>query len=149
MTKPPNVLFITADQWRGECLSALGHPCVMTPNLDRLSGDGVLFRQHYCQATPCGPSRASLFTGLYLHNHRSVVNGVPLDARHANVALEARKAGYDPVLFGYTDVSNDPRSHAPGDPALTSYEGGLPGMTPVVLLTTDQKPWLADLKIKG
>jgi arylsulfatase A-like enzyme len=149
MTKPPNVLFITADQWRGDCLSALGHPCVKTPNLDRLAGDGVLFRQHYCQATPCGPSRASLHTGLYLHNHRSVVNGVPLDARHANVALEARKAGYDPALFGHTDVAADPRSLAPDDPALTSYEGGLPGMTPVVLLTTDQQPWLADLKIKG
>ncbi|MCK5364493.1 MAG: sulfatase-like hydrolase/transferase, partial [Gammaproteobacteria bacterium] len=50
-----NVLFITADQWRGDCLSALGHPCLKTPNLDRLARDGVLFRQHYAQATPCGP----------------------------------------------------------------------------------------------
>ncbi len=149
MTKPPNVLFITADQWRSECLSALGHPCLKTPNLDRLAGDGVLFRQHYCQASPCGPSRASLYTGLYLHNHRSVVNGVPLDARHTNVALEARKAGYDPVLFGHTDVSPDPRAHAPGDPALTDYEGVLPGLTPLALMQDAQLPWIADLKAKG
>ena len=108
-----NVLFITADQWRGECLSALGHPCLRTPHLDRLAESGVLFTRHFSQATPCSPGRTSLYTGLYLHNHRVVVNGTPLDARHANVALEARKLGYDPVLFGYTDTGPDPRIRAP------------------------------------
>ncbi len=144
-----NVLFITADQWRGDCLSALGHPCLKTPNLDRLAGDGVLFAKHYSQATPCGPGRASLYTGLYLHNHRSVVNGAPLDARHTNVALEARKLGYDPVLFGYTDAAPDPRTLATGDPSLLSYEGVLPGMTPEGYLGGNRLPWLADLKAKG
>ncbi|MEE8285812.1 MAG: sulfatase-like hydrolase/transferase, partial [Gammaproteobacteria bacterium] len=149
MTAPGKVLFITADQWRGDCLSALGHPCLKTPNLDRLAREGVLFRRHYAQATPCGPGRASLYTGLYLHNHRSVVNGAPLDGRHTNVALEARKAGYEPVLFGYTDITPDPRAHVPGDPGLSSYEGLLPGMTPVVWLRGAQLAWLADLKAKG
>ena len=149
MTAPDNVLFITADQWRGDCLSALGHPCLKTPNLDRLAAQGTLFTRHYTQATPCGPGRASLYTGLYLMNHRSVVNGAPLDARHSNVALEARKAGYDPALFGYTDVSADPRRHHPGDPALADYEGVLPGMTPIIHLKDDQRAWLADLKAKG
>ena len=41
-----NVLFITADQWRGDTLGAVGHPCVKTPNLDRLAADGVLFSKH-------------------------------------------------------------------------------------------------------
>ena len=77
-----NVLFVTADQWRGDCLSCVGHPVVRTPNLDRLAADGVLFTRHYAQATPCGPSRASLHTGLYALNHRSITNGTPLDARH-------------------------------------------------------------------
>ncbi len=101
------------------------------------------------QASPCGPGRASLYTGLYLHNHRCVINGTPLDARHTNVALEARKLGYDPALFGYTDVGADPRAHHPGDPVLTTYEGLLPGMTPAVMLKNDQLPWLADLRAKG
>lgn len=35
--KPKNLLFITADQWRGECLSCLQHPVVRTPNLDALA----------------------------------------------------------------------------------------------------------------
>ena len=77
MPAPLNVLFITADQWRGECLSALGHPMVRTPNLDALAAEGVLFERHYANTAPCGPSRASLHTGLYLQNHRSG------DQRHA------------------------------------------------------------------
>ena len=44
-TSPRKVLFISADQWRGECLSALGHPLVKTPHLDALAADGVLFKQ--------------------------------------------------------------------------------------------------------
>jgi arylsulfatase A-like enzyme len=144
-----NVLLITADQWRGDCLSACAHPCVHTPNLDALAGDGALFRHHYSQATPCAPGRASLYTGMYLQNHRVVVNGTPLDARHTNVALEVREAGYHPALLGYTDTGADPRRHAPGDPALRSYGGILPGMTPVVWPGQHRRAWLADLKAKG
>lgn len=149
MTPPFNVLFVTIDQWRAEALSARGHACLKTPNLDRLAAEGTLFLNHYAQATPCSPGRASLYTGLYLHNHRVAVNGTPLDRRHGNVALEARKAGYDPALFGYTDVSADPRAHHPDDPCLRSYEGILPGMTAVVPLDGEQLPWLAQLKAKG
>jgi arylsulfatase A-like enzyme len=143
------VLFISADQWRGECLSALGHPCVRTPHLDALAAQGVLFRSHYCQASPCGPARASLLTGMYMMNHRSLRNGTPLDARHSNIALEARKAGYDPTLFGYTDTSPDPRRYAPGDPALRTYEGVLPGMSVGLQLPDHMAAWIADLRAKG
>jgi arylsulfatase A-like enzyme len=126
---PPhrNVLFITVDQWRGDCLSALGHPVLQTPALDALASRGVLFANHWANAAPCGPSRACLYTGTYLHHNRSVLNGTPLDARFTNVALLAREVGYDPVLFGYTDTSVDPRTVPPGDPRLFSYEGILPG----------------------
>ena len=144
-----NILFITADQWRGDCLSALGHPHLKTPNLDALAADGVTFKRHYAQATPCGPSRASLYTGMYMHNHRSVLNGTPLDDRHTNVALEARKSGYKPALFGYTDVSLDPRQYSSEDYALKTYESVLPGFAPVCHVNSVAKPWLADLKEKG
>ncbi len=59
-----NILFITVDQMRGECLSLLGHPHVNTPNLDALAGDGMLFSQHYAQATPGAPGSSSLHTGM-------------------------------------------------------------------------------------
>jgi arylsulfatase A-like enzyme len=135
---PParNVLFITVDQWRGDCLSAMGHPLVETPTLDRLAARGVLFANHWANAAPCGPSRACLYTGTYQHHNRSLLNGTPLDARFTNVALLARSVGYDPVLFGYTDTSIDPRNIAPDDPRLYSYEGILPGFRALV-----EDPW--------
>jgi arylsulfatase A-like enzyme len=133
-----NVLFITVDQWRGDCLSAVGHPVLTTPALDRLASRGTLFANHWANAAPCGPSRACLYTGTYLHHHRSVNNGTPLDARFTNVALLAREAGYDPVLFGYTDTSLDPRTLPPDDPRLRSYEQVLPGFRAVV-----HDPWEA------
>jgi arylsulfatase A-like enzyme len=147
----PNVLFITVDQWRGDCLSALGHPVVETPNLDRLAARGVLFANHWASTAPCGPSRASLHTGMYLMNHRSVNNGTPLDARFTNVALEAAKVGYDPVLFGYTDTSVDPRTVTdPTDPRLFDYESVLPGFTEVVRLRGDTRDtWAAWLGEHG
>ncbi len=127
-----NVLFITLDQWRGDCLSAMGHPVVATPALDGLAAEGTLFANHWANAAPCGPSRACLYTGTYLHHNRSLLNGTPLDDRFTNVALLAREAGYDPVLFGYTDTSLDPRSLPSGDARLRSYEQVLPGFRPVV-----------------
>ena len=135
---PPlrNVLFITLDQWRGDCLSALRHPVLETPTLDVLAGRGVLFANHWANAAPCGPSRACLYTGTYQHRNRSLLNGTPLDDRFTNVALLAREAGYDPVLFGYTDSSIDPRTVPPGDPRLFSYEGVLPGFRALV-----EDPW--------
>ena len=145
---PKNILFITADQWRGECLSSLGH-LVQTPNLDALASEGVLFKNHFANAVPCGPSRASLYTGMYLQNHRSGTNGTPLDARHTNWALELRKNGYDPVLFGYTDTANDPRAFDENDPVLENYEGPLPGINPVGMMGSNIEPWANWLAKKG
>lgn len=62
--KRPNVLMIAIDDlndWVG-CMG--GHPDAQTPNIDRLAEQGVLFRNAHCQAPICGPSRASLFSGL-------------------------------------------------------------------------------------
>ncbi len=143
-----NILFITADQWRAECLGALGHQ-VQTPNLDALAAEGVLFKQHYANAVPCGPSRASLHTGMYLQNHRSGTNGTPLDARHTNWALEARKKGYDPALFGYTDTANDPREFPADHEYMQSYESPLPGITPIVMMGTFPDAWAAWLGDQG
>ena len=149
MALPGNILLITADQWRGDCLSALGHPAVKTPNIDALAADGVLFKRHYCQAAPCSPARASLYTGLYQMNHRVCRNGSPLDARFTNIAQEGRRAGYGPVLLGYTDQTLDPRTRHPKDPRLTTYEEVLPGFERHTRYDEHALDWLHWLEGKG
>lgn len=145
-----NILLITSDQWRGDCLSAFGHPCLDTPNYDKLVSDGVSFRNHYTVCAPCGPARASLLTGMYMQNHRSVNNGTPLDHRFQNIARLARHAGYSPTLFGYTDTSLDPRVYSRTEVMSYGYENMLPGFEEGLLLAADQPdPWLKYLESKG
>lgn len=150
MASPRKVLLITADQWRGDALSLLAQKAPLTPNLDRLAADGMRFQRHFANAAPCGPARASLLTGLYPFLHRSVRNGTPLDHRFTNIALEARKAGFHPVLFGYTDTALDPRAGPSGDPRFETYEGVMPGFELVAVHNESSlHPWLAELARKG
>lgn len=135
-----NVLLVTLDQLRAEVLE---NPLVETPTLDLIRSKGVSFDRHYGQAAPCSPGRASLYTGMYQMNHRVVANGTPLDDRFDNIARLARRAGYVPFLFGYTDQGLDPRqATGPDDPRLDYYSGILPGFEEGVYLPEDQSPWL-------
>jgi len=144
-----NVLFITVDQLRGDCLSVAGHPIVRTPALDELAAHGVRFTRHFSQAAPCSPGRACLYTGTYQMNNRVVGNGTPLDNRFDNLARVGRRAGYRPVLFGYVDQSIDPRqADGPDDPRLSNYQGLLPGLDAELELGDEQeawRDWLAEL----
>ena len=144
-----NVLIVTFDQWRGDHLGAASHPALRTPVLDALIADATWFTRHYSVTCPCGPARASLFTGTYLNKHRALHNGTPLASHFTNLALEARKANFDPGLFGYTDISPDPRGQDPADPIFNTYEGVLPGMTRHCRLDEDFGAWLAELRRKG
>jgi iduronate 2-sulfatase len=59
----PNVLFIAVDDLRTE-LGCYGASHMLTPNIDRLAGQGVLFERAYCQQAVCAPSRNTIMTGL-------------------------------------------------------------------------------------
>ena len=148
--KRPNILFITLDQLRADSLSCAGHAVVQTPHLDSLAAQGVRFGRHYSQAAPCSPGRAALYTGTYMMNNRVVANGTPLDDRFDNVALAARRQGYDPVLFGYTDQGVDPRTITDSaDPRLSTYESILPGFREVLHLPEPAVGWLQWLEELG
>ncbi|GGZ25222.1 choline-sulfatase [Echinicola pacifica] len=62
--KPPNVLFIAVDDLNNWLGSMNNYSNTKTPNLDKLAAQGVLFTNAHCQAPLCGPSRASIMTGL-------------------------------------------------------------------------------------
>ena len=145
-----NVLFITLDQFRGDSYGAAGHPLVQTPTLDRIAREGVRLARHYSQAAPCSPGRAAIYTGTYQMNNRVVANGTPLPKGLDNIAHVARRGGYDPTLFGYTDQGVDP-ANAEGndDPRLDSYDGVLPGLSVGLYLPESQAGWIQHLREKG
>src|SRR5262245_43783731 len=63
----PNVLFIISDYLTLTALSCYGNTICRTPNIDRLAAQGTRFTRAYCNATYCGPSRASFLSGYYPH----------------------------------------------------------------------------------
>jgi len=63
--KPPNVVFIFADDLGYGDLGCYGHPVAKTPRIDRLAKEGVRFTQHYANGPECSPTRTALLTGRY------------------------------------------------------------------------------------
>ncbi|MEO0682632.1 MAG: sulfatase-like hydrolase/transferase, partial [Pseudomonadota bacterium] len=152
MTRPEdmNLLLITADQLRADVLFGPLGAMIPTPGFDRLRARGVSFANHVTVTAPCGPARASLLTGLYASNHGAIRNGTPLRRGTDNLALQLRRAGREPLLFGYTDAAPDPEGMAPQDPDLTSYEHVLPGFREIVEMRFETPfTWLAALAARG
>jgi arylsulfatase A-like enzyme len=87
---------------------------------------------------------------MYQMNHRVVANGTPLDNRFDNVALLAQRAGYSPVLFGYTDQAFDPRDIAdPNDSRLKTYEEVLLGFDCKLFIPEPHTLWIEHLRANG
>jgi arylsulfatase len=63
--KKPNVIILFADQHNKKVMGYEGHPDVITPNLDRLAKQSVVFDRAYCATGICVPSRSALMTGIY------------------------------------------------------------------------------------
>jgi arylsulfatase A-like enzyme len=108
----PDILLIMPDQMRGDCLSAVGHPVVRTPNLDKLARGGVLFRCGYSSVPSCIPARYALLTGL--SPQRSGVVGFASRKIDTPTLPETLgNAGYVTLLVGRT-MHQDPPNKSVG-----------------------------------
>jgi len=96
----PNILLIHADQHRWDCLGAYGNPDVRTPNIDRLAADGVRYDNSFCAYPVCTPSRYSLLTGLYVHQHLGWTNHCTLPRTMPTFPRILRDAGYRTAAVG-------------------------------------------------
>jgi len=67
MSQQPNILLFITDQQAFNALSCFGNRYCNTPYIDRIADRGMRFDYSYCTAPVCGPSRASLATGLMPH----------------------------------------------------------------------------------
>ncbi|MDP7163422.1 MAG: sulfatase-like hydrolase/transferase, partial [Phycisphaerae bacterium] len=102
VAKPTNVVLIMADDMGYEALSANGSESCKTPNLDKLSAEGVRFTN--CFANPiCTPSRAKIMTGQY--NVRNYVRFGLLDRGQTTFAHQLKAAGYATCIAGKWQLS--------------------------------------------
>jgi arylsulfatase A-like enzyme len=88
------------DQFRSDCFGAAGNPQVRTPNLDRLAADGVRFSETYCALPVCTPSRYSLLSGLYVHQHGGWTNRCTLGPEIDTFPRALQRAGYRTKAVG-------------------------------------------------
>lgn len=98
-----NILFIFVDQWRGDCLGAADHPDVLTPNLDSLAEEGILFNRAYAAAPSCIPARACVATGKTPNNTGFIgyQDGVVWDYKRTMMSV-LRDNGYQTINVGKT-----------------------------------------------
>jgi arylsulfatase A-like enzyme len=97
------VLLIVMDTVRADRLSCYGYQKDTTPNLDRLATQGVLFEKAISAGSWTVPSHATLFTGLYLRDHKTTAANWKLGAEFTTLAEELTAAGYATAGF-----SNNP-----------------------------------------
>src|SRR5690606_16004185 len=96
----PNIVVFLSDDHGQDDAGCHGHPMVMTPVIDQLAREGMVFTRAYTPVSVCAPSRSALFTGLYPHrngctrNHGSVSDGVNSLPHYLSAA------GYEVVLAG-------------------------------------------------
>lgn len=113
----PNIVWIVADDFGVE-LGCYGHPDAKTPNLDRLAGEGMLFRQAFATSPVCSSSRTAFITGMYQTSiggfHHRTRKIAPLPDPVKPVTEYLREAGYwvsigasslDPKKWGKTDYN--------------------------------------------
>ena len=97
---PPNILFILCDDHRADALGFMGHDFLQTPHMDRLAREGVHLENAFVTTSLCSPSRASILTGMYAHNHGVVDNYHPVDSSLTFFPQYLQKAGYETAFIG-------------------------------------------------
>ena len=105
--KPPNIIWIMADDLGYGDLGSYGQQQIRTPRLDQMAEEGLRFTQFYAGHTICAPTRSSLMTGQHTghtpirSNFSSITNDrVPLEPGDTTVAEVLQQAGYTNGLVG-------------------------------------------------
>jgi arylsulfatase A-like enzyme len=115
-----NLLFITNDQHRADCLGAAGNPVIRTPVMDAVARDGVLFESNFVQCPQCVPSRSAIHTGRYPHVNRTPLNQYRLPDNEETLATILNRHGYATAAVG--DEPFAPTNAAGGFQRLYSHD---------------------------
>lgn len=115
-TNPPNILVILADDAGYADFGFMGSEDILTPNLDRLAEDGVIFTDAHVSASVCSPSRAGLLTGKYQQRFGHECNLEPdqtqaFDGSQVTIAEFMQKQGYQTSIFGKWHLGEEAHQH--------------------------------------
>jgi choline-sulfatase/uncharacterized sulfatase len=105
-----NVLMVLADQHNASLMGCAGHPQAITPNLDRFAGEAMRFTSAYTQNPICTPSRVSILSGQYCHNHGYYGLSGPAPVGLNNFMRHFRQNGYRTAALGKLHLPESPRN---------------------------------------
>lgn len=108
--RKPNILLITTDTQRCDTLQCMGSDFAISPHLDRLAAEGVLFQEAYTASPVCSPARCSLITGLHTPVHHCVENGIRRKETFQTIPDVLQEAGYTNAMIGKTHFGQLPKS---------------------------------------
>ena len=158
--KRPNVLFIISDDLTATALGCYGNQVCRTPNIDKLAQEGTRFTHAYCQATFCGPSRASFMFGYYPYATKAT--GYTSGRREVGPDKDSwpqyfRKHGYHSARISKVFHMGVPTDISPGrdgadDPASWNERFNSPGpesKAPGIGETLENNPGGRNKKIAG
>ena len=112
----PNIILIVADDLGYGDLSIFGNKNILTPNIDKLGEEGVVYTDFHSNGSVCSPTRAALLTGKY--QQRVGVSGVITAKNHRDKGLStdeitfaniAKESGYKTGIFGKWHLGYDPK----------------------------------------
>ncbi|MEM1295870.1 MAG: sulfatase-like hydrolase/transferase [Verrucomicrobiota bacterium] len=92
---PPNIVYLISDDQTFSDFGFMGHPEVLTPNLDRLSRKSAVYKNGYVPSSVCRPSLVTLLTGLYPHQHSVHFNHPPPGFSKLTKDPKMTKSRYD------------------------------------------------------
>ena len=124
--KPPNIVFILADDLGYGDLGCYGQKRIQTPNIDRMAQEGMRFTQFYAGCTVCAPSRCTLMTGLHT-GHCLIRGNAKQDLRPTDVTVAKvlKSAGYTTALVGKWGLGSEGSTGVPTKQGFDSFFGYL------------------------
>jgi arylsulfatase A-like enzyme len=124
--RPPNIIYILADDLGYGDLGCYGQKIIETPNLDRMAGEGIRFTQHYAGSTVCAPSRCVLMTGRHIGHCRVRGNAggeaQALSAEDVTAAEVLKQARYTTALIGKWGLGDDFKGARQGFPTRQGFD---------------------------
>ena len=145
--KAPNILFIFTDDHASHAIGAYGSrfPTDITPNLDQLAADGMMFRRCGVTNSICAPSRAVILTGKHSHLNGVLTNAELFDGSQMTFPKLLQRAGYQTAIFGKWHLKTEPTG-------FDHYErllGQGPYYNPLMRSPSDNEKGHADRKHSG